>query len=427
MPAWIVAHSDELCNFLIPLLAGFSAPQLRHALNFVDAILVCIARHKTLAALTRLLRLDHADEFAWADFFRVSPWSGETVRTAVTRFLLQTVVALQARTGWRLLFLSVDDSLCVKDVDTTKLQAVSFFYDHNEPRRQQGRFSNASKYVALHLQLGAAQWLLTWRPYYKRSQVKTLNRQRRSQGRTPLAYTSLITLVEQMLDEIAPHLPPACHVYVLFDSWYASQPLYTFIRAHGWDWIGAAHSNLTLDHFQLAQWWHHLGHQPIERISLRSSKGSHTYATRYRVGRLRRYPDPVLAVISKRTRRDFRPVYFLSSDTHLSVRCLLKYYGFRWQAEVNNFYLKERLGLADYRLQSIEAILNWHALVFAAYAFMQTQRAQPLFQNPKATLPTVGDCLVEHQRWHARQMLCHLAALVRQGWSDAQLVAELLP
>ena len=334
MPTWIVAHSDEFRNFVVPLLAGFSVAQLRHALNFIDAILVCTARHKTLAALTRLLRLDHADEYAWADFFRVSPWSGETVRTAVTLGLLKTVAALQARTGWRLLFLSVDDSLCVKDVDTTKLQAVSFFYDHVEPRRQQGRFSNASKYVALHLQLGPAQWLLTWRPYYKRSQVKALNRQRRGQGRAPLIYASLITLVEQMLDEIAPHLPKACHVYVLFDSWYASQHLYTFIRAHGWDWIGAAKSNHVLDHFQLAQWWHHLGHQPIERITLRSSKGSHTYATRYRVGRLRRYAEPVLAVISKRTRRDFRPVYFLSSDTHVSVRCLLKYYGFRWQAEI---------------------------------------------------------------------------------------------
>jgi hypothetical protein len=427
MPTWIVAHSDVLCNFLVPLLADFSAAQLRHTLNFIDAILVCTARHKTLAALTRLLRLDHADEYAWADFFRVSPWSGETVRTAVTVCLLKAVVTLQARTGWRLLFLSVDDSLCCKDVDTTKLQAVSFYYDHVEPRRQQGRFTNASKYVALHLQLGPAQWLLTWRPYYKHSQVKKLNRQRRPHGLAPLGYASLITLVEQMLDEVAPHLPQACHVYVLFDSWYASQQLYAFIRAHGWDWIGAAKSNHTLDHFQLAQWWHHLGHQPIERITLRSTKGSHTYATRYRVGRLRRYPDPVLAVFSKRTRRDLRPAYFLSSDTRLSVRCLLKYYGFRWQAEVNNFYLKERLGLADYRLQSIEAIVNWHALVFAAYAFMQTQRTQPLFQNPKATLPTVGDCLVEHQRWHARQMLGHIAALVRQGWSDAELLAELLP
>jgi hypothetical protein len=92
------------------------------------------------------------------------------------------------------LFLSVDDSLCVKDVDTTRLQAVSFHYDHNEPRRQQGRYSNASKYVTLQLQLGSAQWLLTWRPYYKRSQIKALNRQRRAQGLAPLTYATLGTL-----------------------------------------------------------------------------------------------------------------------------------------------------------------------------------------------------------------------------------------
>ncbi len=427
MPTWIVAHSDEFRNFLLPVLAGLSAAQLRHALNFVDAILVCTAKHKTLAALTRLLRLDHADEYAWADFFRVSPWSGVTVRAAVTRAVLTTVAALQARTGWRLLFLSIDDSLCIKDVDTRKLQAVSFFFDHNAARRHQGQFTNASRYVSLQLQLGPAHWLLTWRAYLKRAQVQRLNRQRRPQGQAPLVFCPLATLVQQMLAEVAPQLPPACHVYVLFDAWYANHRIYRFIRAHGWDWIGAAKSTQALDHFSLGQWWQHLGHLPIERITLRSTKGSHTYLTRWRVGRLRRYPAPVIAVFSKRTRRDPRPVYFLSSDTHLSARCLLKYYRHRWQAEVSNFYLKERLGLADYRLQSIDAILNWHALVFAAYAFVQTQRVRPLFQNPKATLPTVGDCLVEHQRWHARQMLCHLAALVRQGWSDAQLVAELLP
>jgi hypothetical protein len=58
MPTWIVTHSEFLCNFLTPLLVGFSPAQLCHALNCVEALLVCTARHKTLAALTRWLRLD---------------------------------------------------------------------------------------------------------------------------------------------------------------------------------------------------------------------------------------------------------------------------------------------------------------------------------------------------------------------------------
>ncbi len=69
MLTWIVAHSDALCNFLTPLLIGFSPAQLRHALNCIEALLVCTSKHKTLSALTRLLRLPHADEFALADFF----------------------------------------------------------------------------------------------------------------------------------------------------------------------------------------------------------------------------------------------------------------------------------------------------------------------------------------------------------------------
>jgi hypothetical protein len=36
-----------------------------------------------------------------------------------------------------------------------------------------------------------------------------------------------------MLDEIAPHLPTTCRVYVLFDSWYDGQHLERFSHAHG--------------------------------------------------------------------------------------------------------------------------------------------------------------------------------------------------
>jgi hypothetical protein len=186
--------------------------------------------------------------------------------------------------------------------------------------------TNASRYVAVHLQLGPLQFLLTWRLYLKHKQVKALNRQRRAQGLPLLTYHALPSLVQQMLDEIAPQLPAKCKVYVLFDAWYASSELLRFIRAHGWHFICAAKANRRLDTYSLAEWWHHLGHQPTERVTLRSTKGSRTYSTRYRVGRLRRYPELLTAVFCKRNRRDTRPVYFLCSDITLSVRCILKYY-----------------------------------------------------------------------------------------------------
>jgi len=165
MLTWIVAHSDTLCNFLTPLLIGFSPAQLRHALNCIEALLVCNSKHKTLSALTRLLRLPHADEFALADFFRASLWESAPIQKALTLFLLQSVCQIQQKTGWRLLFLRIDDALCPKDVATSALEAVTLHYDHCQPRRQKGKFTNSSRCVTLGLQLGSVQCVLAWRLY----------------------------------------------------------------------------------------------------------------------------------------------------------------------------------------------------------------------------------------------------------------------
>jgi hypothetical protein len=427
MPTWIVAHTDALCNFLIAMQLGFSATQGRHALNFMEALLVCPAKHKTLAGLTRLLIVPHADEYALADFFRVSPWRAETVRTAVQRFLLAFVGQVQRTTGRRLLFLSVDDALCRKDANTKALEAVGWHHDHVKTRRQFGHCTNASCYVTLHLQLGLLQLPLNWRLYLKKSQVKALNRARRGSDRPRLAYLGLAGLVMQMLDEVAPHLPTGCQVYVLFDAWYDNHKLQRFIRAHGWHWLCASRSNRRVGDFQLAQWWSHLGHQRCERVRLRLATRCRTYTTRHTVGRLRRYPGDVIAVISKRARRDTHPAYFLCSDTTLSVRCILKYYSYRWQTEVDNWFLKERCGLADFRLQAVEAIANWHALVFAAYAFLHYRRALPLLTQPTSALAPLAETLAAHRQTHARQTVGHIASLVRAGYTDDQLLAELFP
>ena len=425
MLTWIVAHSESLCNFLTPLLIGFSPAQLRHALNCIEALLVCTSKHKTLSALTRLLRLPHADQFALADFLRTSPWESGPIQNALTLALLETVCQIQKLTGWRLLFLRIDDALCPKDVDTQALEAVTFHYDHRQPRRQKGNFTNSSRYVTLGLQLGLAQFVLAWRLYLPHKLVKQLNRTRSSEMK--LTFAKLPTLVEQMLEEIAPRLPQACRVYVLFDTWYDNQHVQKTIRTHGWHWICATRSNRNVSDRPLCHWWSHLNHQRITPVVVRSATRRHTYTTRHVVGSLRHYPDPVVAIISKRKPRDPSPAYFLCSDTTLSVRTIMKYYGYRWQAEVDNWFLKERLGLADYRVRSVEAILRWHTLVFAAYAFVQYQRVVPLLKNPQAQLQPMGEVLREHQREHVRQTVRCIADLVRQGHRDDELLDLLLP
>lgn len=255
--------------------------------------------------------------------------------------------------------------------------------------------------------------------------VKQLNRTRTPE--TKLTFHKLPTLVAQRLDDIAPHLPKSCRVYVLFDTWYDNQHLQKQIRAHGWHWICATRSNRNVSDRPLSHWWSHVDHQRITRVVVRSATRRHVYSTRHTVGQRRHYPDPVVAIISKRKQRDTSPAYFLCSDTSLSVQTILKYYGYRWQAEVDNWFLKERFGLADYRVQSIEALLRWHTLVFAAYAFVQHQRIVPLLKEPTAQLQPLGEVLRDHQREHVRQTVRCIADLVRQGHSDDELLDLLVP
>ncbi len=72
-------------------------------------------------------------------------------------------------------------------------------------------------------------------------------------------------------------------------------------------------------------------------------------------GYLEDVPGQVRAIISRRHKGDQRPKAFVCTDLNLSAQEALRWYQRRWPVEVDNLYLKEALGLADFRLQSFEA------------------------------------------------------------------------
>ncbi len=421
MPSLIIHHFEPLCAFLMLLLIQLSEPQQRLALNVVGALLVCGSKHKTLTTLTAMLRLPHADHFALADFFRQSGWCPVDVRRAVLMTQMATL-ARGVQTGAAArspVFLSVDDSLAVKDVGTRALEAVTFHHDHVKQRRQSKGYTNAARYVTVSAQVNGLSFPLTWRLYLSRKQVKRLNRTRTGSSR--LTYRKLISLVIEMLDEIASHRPSGQQVYVLFDSWYASAELLNDVRQRGWHFICAVKSNRTLSGSYVSTYWRALSRQRIKRVTVNNTKGSHTYHTRYTTGRLRGVPQPVGAVFSKRSPRKGPVACFVTSDLRLRAQGVLRSYAWRWQAETDNFLLKERLGLADFRLRSLEAVLRWFALVFAAYAFIRVRIAEAWLQRPDRPQLSFHDAIAEQQRWHL------VADQARRGWSNQQLLAHMLP
>lgn len=111
----------------------------------------------------------------------------------------------------------------------------------------------------------------------------------------------------------------------------------------------------------------------------------------------------VCVIISKRHPRDPRPKYYLSTDLSLSASQILKRYLHRWPIEQDYWYLKECLGLGDFRVQGYEAIHKWYSIVHLTLTFLYWQqhhareRGQPMC--------SIAQVIQRHRQTHAREVL----------------------
>jgi hypothetical protein len=413
----IVTNSVELVKFVFALGLSLSRPQSQHVLNLADAILVSDER-KTIANLNRQL-VEAKDDSSVAHTFRESPWQANDLRSKILVFLVRTAVQLARRLGLeKTICLSIDDSLCVKDAATTHLEGVDWHHDHNASSKKQAAYKNGSVYLVCHLKIGFISFAINWRIYLREKTVRRINKQRAKGQR--LKFRSKYRLAREMLAEIAPLLPADFQVYVLFDSWYSSAKLIKYCRRQDWHVIAGLKSNRCLNGKQLSQWHKDLRHKRYERTSVPAADGSQTtYFVRTLQGRLNEVSFEVCVFISKRHPRSKSPAYFLCTDLSLSAQEALVWYRDRWPTEVDNFYLKTRLGLADYQMQCFEAIEKFHAIVFLALAYLQYRLVQSLalaqqtgLVRSNDQLRTLADVIRLHRAEHDTQLLkaaCQLA------------------
>lgn len=152
---------------------------------------------------------------------------------------------------------------------------------------------------------------------------------------------------------------------------------------------------------------------------------SQTYCVRTVQGHLEEVADEVCNIISKRHPADKHPKYFVCTDLTLTVQQALRYYQRRWPVEVDNLYLKEALGLGDFRLQSVKATGKWFAVVVLAMNYLQHQAAVAYLQTQSVC--SLMDLIRQHRLAHWRQFLRKaLTQLLRSRSIDAT-VESLLP
>lgn len=407
----IVQHSEALRSFIFALQPALYQPQIRHLLQIVDALLVCNQR-KTLSDLSRFLH-QAPDPKALADFFRESPWRVEWVSQPRKQFMVCKLLELAAKAGLELKILaSLDDSLGKKGKATQHLQAVDYHRNHSESTKKRQAWCNGYVYVELHLQIGPFGFLFDTRLYVREKKVRHLNRTRTKDNR--LAYRSKYNLAREMLLELEALLPEGSQVYVLFDSWYASAKLINLCLRKKWHVICALKSNRKIEKQRIDRYNQTFQHKPYQKITLEAvdPRPARTYCVRTVHGHLEKVSKEVYVIISKKRPGDPHPKYFLCTDTRLSAEEALTLYQKRWPVEVDNLYLKQVLGLGDFRLQSFEAIQKWFAVVTLALNYLQYTAM--LAYQPRKPLPSLADCRRQHQQAHFQALLRLLVTEIRK-------------
>ena len=421
----IVQQSEQLVAFISALNIVLYQPQIRHLTQILDALLEC-SNKKTLTNLYRQF-VHEPDPKTAADFFRESPWAVETISKPRKHYMLQKFLEIARRLGLAsVILVSVDDSLGKKDRATRHLEVVDYHYNHTESSSKKPTYANGYVYVEVHIQIGPLGFLFDTRVYLREKKVRRLNRGRASEGR--VHFRSKYALAREMLVEFAELLPSGYQTYVLFNSWYASAKLIKFCRRQHWHVICALKGNRRIDKKRIDQYDQTFKHKRYQRVTLDAAdttQKARTYQVRAVRGHLEEVAGEVCAIISKRHPGDQRPKYFVCTDLSLSVQQVLKYYQKRWPVEVDNFYLKEALGLGDFRLQSYAAIQKWFAVVVLAMNYLQLQAATLYEQT--LTLYTPADLIRQHRLGHLQTLLRKLMAEAIQTGKCEELIAAFLP
>ena len=395
----ILHNNPELCTFIDRVGLDLSVPQLRHVINVADGLLVTEAR-KTIAEIHRQY-VGCTDPSNIADTFRIAPWTAEDIRQPLTAFMMRAALERMSSRGQpRRLLIHLDDSLAIKDPDTRHLEGVDWHYSHTAGRRGRQRIQNALAYLSCNIVAGDWNFTFAVRPYLRKKTVRRINRKRPPERR--LRYVSKYRLAQQILENCRKLIPRDVAVYAHYDTWYSSARMLNYIRRQGWHATCPVQSKRNLNGQRISQHALAQRHRRYVRVDISAADGSKkTFLVRPMVGRLNDVPFDVRGLVSKRHYRDHRPAYFISTDLSLAPHTALQWYAKRWNCEVDNAYLKLRLGLGDFRLQPYEAIDKFCAVVHLAWAYVQWRLGH--CDNHRARNP--ADVIRLHRDEHAQDWL----------------------
>jgi hypothetical protein len=240
-------------------------------------------------------------------------------------------------------------------------------------------------------------------------------------------FQSKIDLMDTLIDTFQPL--PGTRTHVLLDRWYAAKRLWKTARGRGFQISTGLKSNRMLrsaDPDAPNGWrWEGLteyaaglpdaDYQPVPWPSQEAEpRQVWVHVVQPRVKKL--YRCQVILVKETVDAPVTQVRYFASSDLTAEVTTLVGHLAARWAVEVLFADGKELLGLDQYQVMNAEAIVRFWTLAWAAYCYLDEERAR--LRREWQRHVTLGDARREVQRTHWHHLI---------RWMHQQFVAGAAP
>jgi hypothetical protein len=432
MPVPIVCLDARLRQFAAAFDTCFSAPQRRHFVTVLLALLLC-REPRTLTGLRRQVAGGRSVA-ALSRFLSDAPWSAATVAaTWQARFRAQVgpLVAAEhqrqraarprrrGRPAATLVtgYLIGDDSTMYKPKGR-KMAGLGRHYSTTLGKPVVGHSLVQALYVVAGRRCPLAPRL------YRQQAVCA------AEG---VPFRSKIDLMVETIRTFAP--PPDTQTHVLVDSWYGAKAVWRAARARGFLLTSGLKSNRSLrvpDADDPRGWrW-----QPLAEYAAALPDGAYTAVTwpareggrtvyvhvaQTRVRKL--YRCQVVIVREALDAPLSQARYWASSDLMADLPTLVGHIATRWEVEVLFADAKDVLGLDQYQFMTASALVRFWTLVLAAYVWLEEEQARQ--REARQRHVTLGEARDAVQRAHRRHLLAWVQAQFQAG-ATPETLAEAL-
>jgi hypothetical protein len=358
-------------EILGPYRHCFSKPQWNHFLTYISGLLLGGKGEKNIQDISENL-LDGKDQSSLNRFITKPHWDIRILNN------LRIQKNLHERDGG---ILSLDDTIIEKT--GKRMDGVGYLYD---PSRRRNVLCH--DVVSTFYRTSSGQLPLYFEPYVKKEVAENCG----------VWFRTKIQIAVDLLRKSLLKVNPAA---VVFDEWYMCRELLDFLSSRGLTWVSQAKTNrcIFIDGvwINLTSYVKTLPHKLFNRID--AEVGEKKYKWFYETTVMMRNVGLVKLVILKRRRNSKRCVFLVSNNITLSGLQVLEYYKNRWCIEVFHRDCKQHLGLGEYQVRKLDAVVIHLHLVFFAYTLLKNVQSNPVLNTILKEIKSVGSACRRLKRW----------------------------